>query len=465
MRDLTRGPISGHIAAMATPIAIGMLVQTLYYLVDLYFVSRLGGPALAGVSAAGNAMFLVLALSQVLSVGTIAVVSHAVGAENRSRANLAFNQAVTLACLLAGATLLGGYLGLADFYISTIGADHETIAAGALYLRWFVPAMAFQFAITAMSAALQGTGVVKPTMVVQLLGLLLNTVLTPILVAGWGTGHALGVRGAGLASTLAAFSGVVMMAFYFARLERYVEFNTSLLRPHLGTLRRMLVIGLPAGAEFCLMFIYMAVIYAVIRHFGAAAQAGFGAGGRIMQAVLLPAMAIAFAAPAIAGQNFGARNAARVRGTFATASGLNVLILATCTLFCQWQPELLLRSFSSDVEILDFGTVFITIVSWNFVANGLTFTCSGMFQALGNTLPALASSATRLITFVIPAFWLARQPGFYIEQIWYLSVATVTFQAVVSLVLLRWQFARRLRFAERHARRQDHRRQDHIDTE
>ncbi len=448
MRDLTRGPISGHIAAMATPIAVTMAVQTMYYLVDLYFVSRLGGAALAGVSAGGNIMFLVLALSQVLSVGTIAVVSHAVGAEDRPRANLVFNQAVMLAGLLAGATLLGSYIGLADLYVGTIGADRETIVAGTLYLRWFMPAMAFQFAVTAMSATLQGTGVVKPTMVVQLLGLLMNTVLTPILVAGWGTGHALGVRGAGLASTLASFAGVLMMAFYFVRLERYVKFDAGLLRPHPGVLKRMLGIGLPTGAEFFLMFVYTAVIYAVIRDFGSAAQAGFGAGGRVMQAVFLPALAIAFATPAIAGQNFGARNAGRVRRTFAIASGLNVVIMATCTLFCQWRSEWLLRCFSSDTEILDFATVFITVVSWNFVAFGLVLTCSGMFQAMGNTLPALTSSATRLVTFVVPAFWLARQPGFYIEQVWYLSITTVALQAVFSLILLRWQFARRLRFAE-----------------
>ncbi len=447
MRDLTRGPISGHIAAMATPIAVGMLVQTLYFLVDLYFVSRLGGVALAGVSAAGNAMFLTFGLSQMLSAGTIAVVSHAVGAGDRPRANLAFNQAVLLALLLAGATLLGTYLGLADAYIAAIGADRETVAAGISYFRWFVPAMAFQFGTAAMGAALQGTGVVKPTMVVQLLGLLLNTILTPILVAGWGTGHALGVRGAGLASTLAAAAGASMMAFYFIRLERYVKFDPRLLRPRPGMLRHMLGIGLPAGAELILSFVYIAVIYTVIRDFGSAAQAGFGAGGRIMQAVLMPAMAIAFAAPAIAGQNFGARNANRVRRTFATASGLNVAIMAACTVFCQWHPEWLLKNFASDDEILSYATVFMTIASWNFVANGLTFTCSGMFQALGYTVPTLASSATRLLTFVVPAFWLARQPGFYIEQIWYLSVATVALQALISLVLLRWQFARRLRFA------------------
>ncbi len=449
MRDLTRGPLLGHVVAMATPIAIGMLVNTLYLLVDLYFVSRLGDAALAGVSAAGNAMFLVLALSQVLSVGTIAVVSHAVGAEDRPRANLAFNQAVMLASLLAVVTLLAGYLGMADLYIGSIGADEDTVSAGARYLRWVIPAMALQFATTAMGAALQGTGVVKPTMVVQLLGVLVNIILTPILIAGWGTGHAMGVSGAGLASTLAALAATLMMTFYFVRLERYVKFDRHQLRPHPEVLRRMLGIGLPSGAEFMLLFVYMAVIYAVTARFGAAAQAGFGAGVRVMQAILLPAMAIAFATPAIAGQNFGARHAGRVRKTFATAATLNVLIMAACTLLCQWRPEWLVGSFASDAEVLGFATVFMTIISWNFVANGLSLTCSGLFQALGNTVPGLAASATRIVTFVVPAFWLARQPDFYIEQLWYLSVATVALQAVISLTLLRGQLARRLRFAEK----------------
>ncbi len=451
MRDLTRGPISGHLAAMAAPIAVGMLVQTLYFLVDLYFVSRLGGVALAGVSAAGNAMFLVLALTQVLSVGTIAVVSHAVGAEDRPRANLAFHQAVLLAGVLATATLLGGYLGLADLYIGAIGADQETVAAGTLYLRFVVPGMALQFAIAAMSAALQGTGVVKPTMVVQLFGLLVNIVLTPILVAGWGTGRPLGAAGAGLASTLAALAGASLMALYFARLERYVRFDWRQLRPHFPVLQRMLGIGLPSGAEFLLMFVYMAVIYTVIRGFGSSGQAGFGVGVRMMQAVFLPALAIAFAAPAIAGQNFGARNAARVRQTFRTAATLNVAVMAVLTILCQWRPQWLVQSFATDAEILTVATGFLTIISWNFVATGLVFTCSGMFQGLGNTWPALASTATRLVTFVGPAFWLARQPGFTIEQVWYLSVATVALQAVISLALLRWQLARRLRFGEREA--------------
>ncbi len=288
-----------------------------------------------------------------------------------------------------------------------------------------------------MGAALQGTGIVKPTMVVQLLTVVVNIVLTPILVAGWGPGPAMGVAGAGLASTLAAATGVVLMAFYFVRLERYVGFDFRLLKPRGEILRRMLGIGLPAGGEFALMFVFLATIYAVI--------SGFGVGARVMQAVFLPALAVAFATPAVAGQNFGARQANRVRLTFRTSALMNVVFMTALTVFCQWRPEWLVASFSSDPEIVAVAAGFMTIVSWNFVAYGLNITCSGMFQGLGNTLPALASTATRLVTFVVPAFWLAGRPGFHIEQVWYLSVATMTLQALVSLGLLRWQLARRLR--------------------
>ena len=100
--------------------------------------------------------------------------------------------------------------------------------------------------------------------------------------------------------------------------------------------------------------------------------------------------------------------------------------------------------FTSDPAVLARRGAFLHIISWNFVAQGIIFTCSGMFQALGNTLPALFSSATRLVTFAIPALWLSTRPGFELKQLWFLSVATVTLQALTSLWLLRGQFRRRL---------------------
>ena len=88
--------------------------------------------------------------------------------------------------------------------------------------------------------------------------------------------------------------------------------------------------------------------------------------------------------------------------------------------------------------------MFLQVISWNFVANGVIFTCSSLFQAMGNTWPALLSSGLRLATFELPAAWLSRQPDFQLRHLWYLSVCSVTLQAATSLLLLRGEFRRKL---------------------
>jgi Na+-driven multidrug efflux pump len=156
MQDLTHGSIPRHVLAMAAPIAAGMLLQTLYYIVDLYFVARLGDAPLAGVSATSPVMFVVFALTQILGVGTVALMSHAVGRKDRAEASHVFNQSVALAALFAAATLAGGFLGAGPF-MRALGADGPTVAAGVTYLRWFTPGLALQFVLVAMGSALRGT--------------------------------------------------------------------------------------------------------------------------------------------------------------------------------------------------------------------------------------------------------------------------------------------------------------------
>jgi len=443
MKDLTRGPVTQHLLMMAAPIAAGMIVQTLYYLVDLYFVARLGDAAIAGVSAAGNVMLVVVALTQMLGVGAVALIAQAVGRGDRHDANLVFNQSLALAGACGLLTLAGGYA-LAGTYMRRLGADPATVAAGATYLRWFTPGLALQFALVAMGSALRGTGIVRPTMLVQMISVLVNAALAPVLIAGWGSGRPLGVAGAGLATSIAVGVGVAWLALYFATLEKYVGFHGGLWKPRLAVWRRLLDIGLPAGGEFLLMFLFTALIYGIIRDFGAAAQAGFGMAARLMQSIMLPAMAIAFATAPVAGQNYGAGHAPRVRATFRAAILVGALVMAALTLICQLAATHLLRGFTTDPEVIRVGAQYLRVVSWNCVASGIVFTCSALFQALGNTWPALLSSAARLLTFALPAAWLSLRPGFRIEEVWYLSVATVALQAVMSYALARRQLRLRL---------------------
>jgi putative MATE family efflux protein len=281
-------------------------------------------------------------------------------------------------------------------------------------------------------------------MIVQMLTVLLNAVLAPVLIAGIGTGRPMGVAGAGLASTIAVVVGVVLMFVYFERLEKFVGFDATLFKPRLDAWKRVLKIGLPAGGEFALMFLYMAVVYYSIRAFGPEAQAGFGVGGRVMQAVFLPAMAVAFAAAPIAGQNFAAGLHDRARKTFSMAALVGTSIMLLLTVLIQLEAEWMVSFFTRDPAIISVASGFLHIISFNFVATGVIFTCSSMFQALGNTLPSVISSATRLITFAIPAVYLSARPGFQIRHVWFLSVATVAFQLLVSLLLLRREFRRKL---------------------
>src|SRR5882757_5664921 len=218
MKDLTQGSVLSHVLTMAVPIFAGLVLVLLCGLIDLYFVAGLGDAAIAGVGAAGNAGFPVSAVTQIVSVGTLAAVSQAVGRKDRADASLMFNQSLGLSVLCGTCTLVVGFV-VARAYMTWVAADAATTEAGTTYLVWFMPALALQFAMQAMSSALRGIGVVKPTMWVQALTVMINIVLAPILITGWGTGCALGVKGAGLASSLAVAVGVGILWIYFQRAE------------------------------------------------------------------------------------------------------------------------------------------------------------------------------------------------------------------------------------------------------
>jgi Na+-driven multidrug efflux pump len=146
-----------------------------------------------------------------------------------------------------------------------------------------------------------------------------------------------------------------------------------------------------------------------------------------MQAVFLPAMAIAFATATVAGQNVGAGLGDRVRETFRTSMVTLSAIMILLTLLCQLRPDVLIAIFTDDQAVIAVGAEFLSIISWNFVATGIVFTCSGMFQAIGNTVPSLVASGTRLVA--LPAIWLSSQSWFELQHLWFASVATVALQA------------------------------------
>ena len=443
MNDLTKGPIGGHIRNLSAFIALTTLFQTLYFLADLYFVGRLGKEAIAGVGLAGNLTMLVLALTQSLGVGTTSLLSQAVGRKDVGEAQRVLNQSLVLSTLVGIAFAVVAF-SLREVYCRWLAADEATARLAIAYLDFYVPAMALQFPLVALSAALRGLGDMKVPTAIQITTVVINIVLAPVLIFGWGSGRPLGVAGAAIASCVAIAFGGVAVALYFNRPASPLRLQSAQWRPDPPLWGRLLAVGAPAGGEFVLITVHLVFIYGIIRPFGAAAQAGFGIGARVMQSLFLPTVAIAYATAPVVGQNFGAGLGARVRESFYAAARMSAAIMAVLTVVCHLSPDALVRFFNADPAVVAFGGEYLRIISWNFVASGLVFVSSSVFQGMGRSLPPLVISTFRLLVFVVLATLVSGRPGFEMRHIWYLAVGSVAVQLALNLWMLHREFDVRL---------------------
>src|SRR5712691_401489 len=287
---------------------------------------------------------IVLALTQMLGVGTTTLISQAAGKKDRPHAVLVFNQSFMMSILIALALGVAGFL-LMNPYCNSLSADAVTAKLAKSYLLWFIPALMLQFPLVTLGSALRATGIIKPTVGLQVLSVVLNIVLAPFLIFGWIGLPKLGVTGAALATFISILIADVLMLIYFEKKYHYLRFRFPLFRPQTKIWGKMLGIGVPAGAEFVLLFVYVTIVYGIIRGFGPAAQAGFGVGARVMQALFLPVVALSFAVSPVVGQNFGGRRADRVRHSVYSGIGIASVMMLILTLLAFLAPATLIRIF------------------------------------------------------------------------------------------------------------------------
>jgi Na+-driven multidrug efflux pump len=169
---------------------------------------------------------------------------------------------------------------------------------------------------------------------------------------------------------------------------------------------------------------------------------------RILQACFLPVVALGFAVSPVAGQNFGARRPERVRATFKIGASLAATAMLLLAIAVAFWADAMVRVFTSDSRAVATGEEYLHILAWSFAASGVIFVSSSMFQAMGNTVPSLVTSALRIVLVAVPVLLLAGTPGFSLRWIWTISASAVIVQLASSLLLLRREFRLRLNFAK-----------------
>ncbi|HYS95403.1 MAG TPA: MATE family efflux transporter, partial [Chthoniobacterales bacterium] len=216
MKDLTEGSVTKHLLHMSAFMGVSMVVQTLYLLADLFWVGRLGKEAIAAVGVAGNLTMIVLALTQMLGVGTTALISQAAGRKDQPHAELVFNQSCAMSIWIALALGAVGFVSM-DAYANSLSADPATAGLAKAYLLWFLPAMLLQFPLVSMGSALRATGIFQAPVIFQVVSVIVNIVLAPFLIFGIGPWPKLGVTGAALATFISILVADLLIIWYFEK--------------------------------------------------------------------------------------------------------------------------------------------------------------------------------------------------------------------------------------------------------
>lgn len=437
MKDLTQGPIRTQLLTMSGAFLLNLLTGTLFSLVNIFWLGRLGASAQAAVTLAAIPMMFLVTLMPIVSVGSGILISHAVGGRDRERANRIFNEAFG-ASLLATA-LIGGVAWInREAFGFLLSSDAGTAALIADYSRWFIPSIVVQIPVFVLAGALEFTGNVRVGTIAQSGTVVLNAILAPVLMFGWLGLPALAIDGVGLASFLACSVSMLGLLLYSAKQGAYLKLQPAIWLERPRELWGALKIGLPTGMEGGVMACYLLAIALLLRPFGPTEQAAFGIGQRVIQAAFMPLMALSSATCVLVGQNYGAGLPARVRETL-RISLLFGLVAAPVLLICfEFLAPWICSNFSSDPAVIAAGALFLRIASLSLIPASAAYAVFAVLSGMGNTKASLYTQIIHAALVVIPACALSQLPGFKPSWLW-----TVMVVAGVVQALLAWHFLRK----------------------
>ncbi|MBQ4879923.1 MATE family efflux transporter [Pseudoalteromonas luteoviolacea] len=402
--DILNGSIPATLKRMTVPMIFGMIMLMSFNLVDTFFISLLGTEPLAAVSFTFPVTFTIISLAIGLGIGTSAVIAKALGSKEIEEAKFDAFISLILAAVLVALLAALGYVFMDPIFM-LLGADDTTLPYIHDYMNvWFLGAI---FLITPMigNSVLRASGDTKTPSMIMGLGGLINAVLDPILIFGWGPVPELGVQGAAIASVIAWAVGVVVIIYLLAIKKRLLSCSSAK-QSSWEAVSKIMKIGLPAAGANMLTPIAMAVMTAIVATYGAQAVAAFGVGSRIESIACLVILALSMTLPPFVSQNYGAGNFSRVKEAYTKTLkfvlmwqfGIYLLLILTA----HWVSQ----AFGNEPEVIGIIKLFIYILPLSYGLQGIIILTNSSFNALHKPMNALILSIVRLFVFYIPCAYI-----------------------------------------------------------
>jgi putative MATE family efflux protein len=437
-QDFTEAPIGRAVVLLAVPMVLEMLMESVFAVADIFFVSRLGASAVSTVGLTESLMVTVYALAVGLSIGAAATVARRIGEKDPDRAALTAVQAIILGLLMAA---LIGTIGVVfgPALLRMMGADASVLAIGSTFPRVMVGGSGTVLLLFLINAVFRGAGDAAIAMRVLWFANIINITLGPCLIFGIGPFPKLGVVGAAVGTTIGRGCGVLYQLYHLTRAGGRLKVRAQHLRVDGATMRSILrICGTATFQNFIGTASWMGIVR-IISGFGTAAVAGNTIGIRIILFALLPSFGVSNAAATLVGQNLGAGKPERAEAAAWRAGLYNTICLGTVSLMFLIFAPALISIFTDDPEVAPFGVRCLRIVAAGFAFSGYGMVLTQAFNGAGDTRTPTWVNLFCLWLWEIPLAWVLAHPaglgptGAFIA----VSVAFLTLAAVSS-----WLFSK-----------------------
>ena len=434
----------GALVALAVPISLANVLQTVYQLTDTFWLGRIGAAAVAAVSLSFPVVFVLISLGGGLSVAGAILV-----AQNRGRRDQAAVDHVASQTLLAIITVsvvlsVVGYFG-ASSIMRLMGARGAVLEGAVEYLQVSFLGLAFLFVYFVYQSLMRGVGDVVTPFVIVLITVLLNFLADPLFILGWGPIPAMGVAGAAAATVLTqGIAAVIGMALLFSGKQAIRLRGRDLVAPDFPLLRRMVRLGAPAALEQTTRGLGFAAMATLVAAYPTVTIAAYGIGSRILSFFVIPALGLSMATSTLVSQNIGAGKERRVDATARLSLLVAFLVLGAAGLAIFPFAEPIVGAFiKDDPAVVAEGAHFLRILAWSFGFLGFAITIGGVFRGAGNTMLALVLTLLSVWVFLFPVAWfLSFRTPLDAVGIWWAHPASYVLTALAGgawLVFGRWK--------------------------
>jgi putative MATE family efflux protein len=399
--DYTQGSIGRAILLLAVPMMLEMAMESVFAVVDVYFVSSLGPSAIATVGLTESVLTLLYAIAIGLSMGTTALVARRIGEKKPVEAADTAVQAIVVAFLASIPFTLAGILFSRDI-LRLMGADAWAIEHGYRYTMWMLGGNAVIMLIWVINAIFRGAGDAAMAMRVLWIANAVNIVLDPALIRGWGPLPQLGIQGAAIATNIGRGLGVAVQLWVLVRGAKHIRVAASQVRIQARVMGRLVRTSLGGIGQFLIATSSWIGLVRIVSVFGSEAVAGYTIAVRIFIFTLLPSWGMANAAATLVGQNLGARQPDRAERSVWITGLANMAFLAVVSLVYITYSDGLVRIFTADPAVLEAGAECLRVVSFGYLIYAWGMVMPQAFNGAGDTM-----TPTRINFF---CFWLLEIP-------------------------------------------------------